>query len=600
MGFIANIKREAHFVSQAARTLSRIKSATKGEERTVADAIEESVDRHAERTAFIFEGESWTYAEFDAYANRVANWAAGLGLRRGDSVALFIRNRLEYVAIWYGLTKVGVIAALVNNQLTGQGLAHCVNIARAQHVITEPALADAIASAQEHFDPAPQFWCLDHAQDDTRDFGAALQEVSDARPPHEARAGLGIADTALMIYTSGTTGLPKAARISNYRAITFLNVFSVASGADENDRVLLVLPLYHATGGVCGVGLALTNGGAIILEERFSASRFWDVACENDATAFMYVGELCRFLTAAEPHPKERAHNIRFGVGNGLRPDVWERFQERFNIPHIVEFYGATEGNVSFINTEGAPGAIGRLPSYAKPLFNARLVKFDVENEQVVRGEDGLCIEAAPGEVGEALGQIKADNQRSQFDGYQGADEETERKILRDVFQKGDAWFRTGDLMRFDEDGYYYFVDRIGDTFRWRSENVATSEVAEAITIFDGVSQANVYGVPVPGYDGKAGMAAIVADPGIDLAALRAHLERELPAYARPLFMRLQSDHASHATGTFKLRKVELVEEGFNPDRVNEPLFFDDQREGAYVNVDAALCADIIEGRIRL
>ena len=334
---------------------------------------------------------------------------------------------------------------------------------------------------------------------------------------------------------------------------------------------------------------------------KFSATKFWDDAVDTGATLFMYVGELCRFLVAADPVPAEKTHKIRAAIGNGLRPDVWPRFAERSGIPRIIEFYGATEGNVGLINLDSKPGAIGRVPPHLSKRFNIKLVQFDIEKEEVIRDKAGRAVECAPGEVGEAIGEIRSDDARYRFDGYQD-EEATKKKILRDVFAEGDVYFRTGDLMKRDKLGYFYFVDRIGDTFRWKSENVSTNEVAEALGVFDGVVQANVYGVEVGDYSGKAGMAAlIVEDGGVDLPALRAHVHNELPHYARPLFLRIHKETPEeHTTGTFKLKKTDLVKQGWDPQSVDEPLYFDDEQAGAYVALTPEIREAILSGEKRV
>src|SRR5262249_35062959 len=312
---------------------------------------------------------------------------------------------------------------------------------------------------------------------------------------------------------------------------------------------------------------------------------FWNDVVHHRCTLFMYIGELCRYLVNCPPHPQERAHQLRLCCGNGLRPDIWTEFQSRFAIPSIVEFYAATEGNVTLFNLEGKPGAVGRIPWFLMSRFQTRIVRFDVERQAPIRNSLGRCEEAAPGEVGEAVGRIFHDPSRpaGRFEGYSNAiDNET--KILRDVFAKGDSWFRSGDLLRRDVGGYFYFVDRIGDTFRWKGENVSTTEVAEAIGAFPGIHEANVYGVKVPGHEGRAGMAAIVCDEDLNLAHLHADLTARLPPYARPLFLRMCD--AIDVTGTFKQRKVSLVNEGFDPASVADAIFFDDPRVGAYVRLD--------------
>ena len=297
--------------------------------------------------------------------------------------------------------------------------------------------------------------------------------------------------------------------------------------------------------------------------------------------------------------PRRRQHRLRLCCGNGLRPDIWEDFRRRFGIRHIREFYAATEGNAILFNFDDTTGTVGRVPRWARRIFPITVVRFDLEREEPVRGPDGLCIECAPNEIGEVVSKIMIDPLRpgQRFEGY--ADRAaTERKILRDAFEKGDSWFRTGDLMRRDARGYYYFVDRIGDTFRWKGENVSTSEVSELITVFPGIVETNVYGVAVEGRDGRAGMAAIVAAADLDLAALHRHVHAKLPPFARPLFLRLRQQ--IETTSTFKQRKLELVREGFDPDRIADPILFDDARGDAYVRLDGKLFREIQSGAIRL
>jgi fatty-acyl-CoA synthase len=357
-----------------------------------------------------------------------------------------------------------------------------------------------------------------------------------------------------------------------------------------------VLPLYHSAGGVCAIGPALLTGGSVILKRKFSVSEFWDDVHRDRATLFQYIGELCRYLLNAPTAAHERDHAIRAITGNGLRPEIWRTFQERFAIPKIVEFYGATEGNVSMLNYDGKVGAVGRIPSYMRSIVTTRIVKFDVESEMPVRGPDGFCIECADNETGETIGKIANEPGKS-FDGYT-READTRKKVLHDVFEKGDAWFRTGDLMRRDAKGYFYFVDRIGDTFRWKGENVATSEVAEALGVVPGVREANVYGVAVPGADGRAGMAALVTAPGFDIAKLAGALSGNLPAYARPIFIRLLPE--LEITGTFKQRKVDLVKDGFDPKAIRDPLYWLNPLTEQYEALTAAAHAAIAGGAVKI
>ena len=598
MGLWRAVKREYDYVTGMLHLLGEVKKIGPGSGVRVPDHIEKTVDRFPDRPMAILDEGEISYRQFDAHANRVAHWALAQGLGSGDTVALFMNNRWDYIAIWFGLSKVGVTTSLINNQLSGRSLAHCLTIGETRHAIVEGALAEAFLSAREHGAEGFGVWVTDGAAlAGAQDFDAALAARPETRPHRSVRDTVKPEDPVLKMFTSGTTGMPKAALMTHIRALYYLNVFAIVSKTSKTDRMLMVLPLYHATGGLCGVGCALSFGGALIVRPRFSASNFWSDAVRFRATMFMYVGELCRFLVNSPETADEKRHSLRCCIGNGMRRDVWEAFQDRFQVPWIVEFYGSTEGNVGFVNTDNTPGAVGRIPAYLKHRFNVDLVKFDLEAEKPVRGPDGHCIPCEPGEVGEAIGRIDTDNARFRFDGY-GSKEDTEKKILHDVYEPGDAWFRTGDLMTRDKLGYYYFIDRVGDTFRWKSENVATGEVAEALAV-DGVEQANVYGVEVAGHSGRAGMAALVVDRAkLDLDALHAHVHANLPAYARPLFLRLQQE--TDTTGTFKFRKVDLVKQGFDPSAIEDPIWFDHPQDGRYVPLTEELYEAIQTGALRV
>jgi len=399
----------------------------------------------------------------------------------------------------------------------------------------------------------------------------------------------------MKMFTSGTTGLPKAAKVTHVRCMNYMRGMGAGAKATAKDRMMMVLPLYHATGGLVGVGAALSYGGAVIVRPKFSASTFWEDAVKHGATLFTYVGELCRFLLSQPETEAEKQHSIRCIMGNGLRPEVWTPFVERFGIESVVEFYGATEGNASLISVNGPPGAVGRVPEYLKRKFNLDIIKYDVERDQHFRGVDGFCSRTEVGEPGELIGEIRNDDARFRFDGYEN-EAATKKKILRDVFTPGDMWFRSGDLLRKDEHDYYYFVDRIGDTFRWKAENVATNEVAGVISKLPAVTQANVYGVEVQGYDGRAGMASIVVEGDLDLDGLKVHLDANLPHYARPVFLRLSKE--SETTSTFKFKKTNLVKAGFDPANISDPLYV--LVGQVYQQLDADMYQKILDGEVRL
>lgn len=597
MGFFEAVGREYNYLSAMLRMLKATKHITAESDDLICDFMENWVDKYGSNLAFIEDDRSFTFDDVDTYANRVAGWAIEEGYKPGETVAIFAQNRLEYVALWYGFTKAGVIPALINYQLLGPALAHCINISDARHLVMDSELVSNWESAKSNVEGDIKVLAAfgDVAGYDS--FDLAISQITPNRPPRDIREGIKAGDQCMKMYTSGTTGMPKAAKVTHVRAQNYMSAFGIGAKVNSSDRMMMVLPMYHATGGLCGVGAAISNGGAVIVRRKFSASKFWDEAVEYEATLFMYVGELCRFLLSTPPHEKERAHKIRWIMGNGLRPEVWPSFVSRFNIPHVLEFYGATEGNASLINLDGPVGAVGRIPNYLKFKFNLDIIRYDVETNSNVRGSDGFCLRADDLEPGELIGEIREGSARFRFDGYEGK-EATQKKILRDVFKKGDAWFRTGDLMKRDALGYYYFVDRVGDTFRWKAENVATGEVAAVVGLFEGITQANVYGVQVPGYDGRAGMAALVSEKQPNLKKLKEHIDKSLPHYARPVFLRLSNE--SETTSTFKFKKTNLVKAGFDPDNIDEPLYYANAETGAYEKLDKEIFEAIKNNEKRL
>ncbi len=588
------VARDLRMLRAFGRAIPMAVRARPGSSFTVADAFEQQAAQSARKAALIFEDRVVSYAELDARANQVARWARARGLRQGDVVALLMENRPEFVELWLGLAKIGVVTALVNTNATGRPLAHSLEICGAGHLILDAALADAWQSASEALDVDLELWSSGGPVQGAQDLDHDRALFSSAPLPSETRAGLASTDALFFIFTSGTTGLPKAAHFSHQRFLATATGAAAIGGLRASDRVYIVLPLYHSAGGVMALGGAMLAGATAVIARRFSARRFWEDCLRHRVTVFQYIGELCRYLLDSPPHPDELCHRIRLCIGNGLRPDIWEAFQERFGIPRILEFYGATEGNVSFMNLDNKVGSVGRMPSLLRQAAGIHLVRFDVEREDVVRGPDGFCIECGPGEPGEAIGRI---TRAVRFEGY--SDEAaSEKKILRDVFARGDAYFRTGDLLRRDEDDYFYFVDRIGDTFRWKGENVSTTEVAAVISSFPHVREANVYGVSVPGADGRAGMVSLVTDGDFDLDDFGDRVSSQLPRYARPVFVRLRE--RIEITGTFKHRKVDAVREGFDPSRVSDPLFVFDTETSRYIPLEPARFGEIEAGQRRL
>ncbi len=565
--------------------------------RLFADVVADWSKRQPDRPALISETGTFSYGMLAERINRYARWALSAGIEVGDTVCLIMPTRPDYIAAWLGITKVGGVVALINTKLVGLSLSHCINLVGADHVVLADELGGMFETALPHLNGTPKIWIHgNHGNEASID--VALDRLDGSPLSSAERRTVTINDRALLIYTSGTTGLPKAASISHRRIQNWGGWFAGLTGAAIEDRLYDCLPVYHSVGGIVAPCSMLGAGGSVVLADKFSASEFWRDIVRWDCTLFQYIGELCRYLLRAPPSEYEIGHRLRLVCGNGLRGDIWEAFQARFSIPQILEFYAATEGNFSLYNVEGKPGAIGRIPPLLAHRFPAAIVRIDMDSGMPLRGEDGLCIACARGEAGEAVGRIgTADEGGGRFEGYTNA-KETEKKILRDVFASGDAWFRTGDLMKLDEAGFFHFVDRVGDTFRWKGENVATSEVNEAVADCPGVIDATTYGVAIPGADGRAGMAAIVVDDGFDLAQFRDHLVRRLPAYACPVVIRFCAALAT--TETFKQKKQQLVREGFDPRLVTDRLFFREPASGAYRALDAAGYARILDGSIRL
>ena len=571
-----------------------------------SDVVEDHAARQPDQPSLLSDTETFSYGALSDRINRYARWAGSAGITSGETVCLFMPNRPDYIAAWLGITKVGGVAALINTKLIGMSLSHCINVAEADHVILAVELAEIFETAMPYLGRVPKLWIhggnTNQAGVDTGEGGTALDEILDRMDgsPLTAteRPTVTINDRALLIYTSGTTGLPKAASISHRRILNWGGWFAGLTGASPEDRLYDCLPLFHSVGGIVAPCSMLSAGASVVLSDKFSVGHFWDDIARWNCTLFQYIGELCRYLLKAPASEFETSHRLRLACGNGLRGDIWEAFQARFAIPRILEFYAATEGNFSLYNVEGRPGAIGRIPPLLAHRFPAAIVRVDPELGSPLRDADGLCIVCVRGEVGEAVGRIgTADAGGGRFEGYTDK-AQTEKKILRDVLAKGDAWFRTGDLMRLDEQAYFHFVDRIGDTFRWKGENVATSEVNEAVSDCPGVAEATSYGVEIPGADGRAGMVAIVIDSRFDLHEFAERLSRRLPAYACPVMIRICT--ALDTTETFKQKKHELVREGFDPHHVTDPLFFREPKSGEYRPIDADAYARILDGSIRL
>ncbi|MEC4168097.1 long-chain-acyl-CoA synthetase [Pseudomonas sp. MS-1(2024)] len=554
---------------------------------TLADRLEAQALAIPERV-FLIDGEQrFSYATVNAQADRMAHVFYAKGLRPGDVCAIAMENRPQFFFSWFGLVKLGVVVAFINTQVNGKPLVHALQSTAAKAVVVgEECVANLlgteglpdvplwlVAAPSNPFDG--DLGCVD------RQFGEQIAAAPGTAFTREVRAAITAETTTLLIFTSGTTGLPKAARYSHMRWMSSGDVMEVTLGATCDDVFYCCLPLYHGAAATSVTSTALCAGASIVVRRKFSVREFWPDVRRNGITVFQYIGEICRYLLNQPVVAGEREHSLRYMLGAGLTPESWQRWLERFGPVQVFEGWGATEANANLINVDNYVGSCGRVPDWSRT--NLRLVRYDVESDSHPRDENGFYQLCQPGEIGEAMGFIVDHPQigGGRFEGYTSA-AASESKIRRNVFQTGDAYWSSGDLLRYDDDGYFYFVDRIGDTFRWKSENVSTLEVADTLSDMPGLELINVYGVQVPEHEGRAGMAAILMQPGhaFDPQAFFELTQARLPRYAAPMFVRVSA--AADLTSTFKLRKVDLQRQGYGPGLFDDPLFVRDDSAGTY------------------
>ncbi|XP_033709792.1 long-chain fatty acid transport protein 1 isoform X6 [Tursiops truncatus] len=532
---------------------------------TIPQIFQDVVRRQPEHLALVDAGSGvcWTFAQLDAYSNAVANLFCHLGYTPGDVVAIFLEGRPEFVGLWLGLAKAGMEAALLNVNLRREPLIFCLGTSGAKALVFGRELAAVVAEVSGQLGKSLVKFCSgdvgpEGVLPDTQLLDPLLKEASTA--PLAQPPGKGMDDRLFYIYTSGTTGLPKAAIVVHsspctpcpcryYRIAAFTHHSYSMQAADV---LYDCLPLYHSAGNIIGVGQCLIYGLTVVLRKKFSASRFWDDCVKYNCTVVQYIGEICRYLLKQPVSEAEGRHRVRLAVGNGLRPAIWEEFTERFGVRQVGEFYGATECNCSIANMDGKVGSCGFNSRILPNVYPIRLVKVNEDTMELLRDAQGLCIPC-----------------------------------------------QAGDVLVMDELGYMYFRDRSGDTFRWRGENVSTTEVEGVLSRLLGQTDVAVYGVAVPGVEGKAGMAAI-ADPHGQLSpnALYQELQKVLAPYARPIFLRLlpQVD----TTGTFKIQKTRLQHEGFDPRQTSDRLFFLDLKQGHYLPLDQGVYTRICSGAFSL
>ena len=586
-----------NFITKVPHILSGLKQAylrTPASPTGLGIAFEKAVKRNPQGIALLFEDQSYSYRALNEWANQIAHYYLSLGAKKGDVIAVMVENRPELIATIVALAKIGVTIALVNTSQVGKVLAHSINLVNPIAVIAGEEVRAAIDEARPELKvPQDRFhWFADqetrkHAGTAPKDYVNLAQQI-DQFPkfnPSTTRTVTG-KDGLFYIYTSGTTGLPKAVIFTHSRWTLAYGTYGHILNLGKDDVMYVTLPLYHATGVVvcwCGV---IAGSATLAVRRKYSTSAFWKDVQKFNASAIGYVGELCRYLIDAPTTELDRAHRVTKMIGNGMRPNIWGKFKERFGVQEVLELYASSEGNVGFSNIFNFDNTVGFSPTpYA-------IVEFDKEKNELVRDKKGHCKKVKTGEVGLLIGKITS---RSPFDGYTDP-EKNKSVILKDVFTKGDSYFNTGDLVRDIGFRHAQFVDRLGDTFRWKGENVSTTEVENMVCEYDKIAEAVVYGVEIPNTNGRAGMAAITLVDGeelneADLSAMVNVFKKYLPSYAIPVFLRVQAK--VETTGTFKYQKNKLKEDAFNPAKTSERLLVLLPGATAYCDVNAEIFNNI-------
>ncbi|CAJ1056459.1 very long-chain acyl-CoA synthetase-like [Xyrichtys novacula] len=565
---------------------------------TIADQFADTVKAHPHKPYLRYKDETYTYRDADELSNKAARVLLQSGrVKGGDTIALFFGNEPVFLWLWLAALKIGCPASLLNYNIRSKSLLHCFSCCGAKALIAAEELQDAVEEVLPSLleQQVTTFIMADRCRiPDVESFKDKMSKASSEPLPKDLRSHVTMRSPAGYIYTSGTTGLPKAAVVTHTK-LWMYSLFQCMSGIESSDVIYVSLPLYHSAG-LIGASGSIERGTTVVLKNKFSSSQFWDDCRKYNVTVIQYIGEIMRYLCNTPKRPEDQIHKVRLAVGNGMRGDVWQDFISRFGNIDIREFYGATEGNFSLLNYSGKMGSVGRDTFLHRRLFRYALIKYDIDEDKPVRDSSGFCTEVAPGEPGLLVTEITL---RTPFTGYAGDVKQTEKKRLHNVFKTGDMFFNTGDLLRV-ENNFFYFQDRVGDTFRWKGENVATTEVADVITMVDCIKEANVYGVEVPGQEGRVGMAAIALSDGqsFDSKGVFKHVEKFLPTYARPRFMRIQS--TLETTGTFKHMKTKLTQEGYNPNQVTVPLYFMDEKLKDYVPLTLDIYDSVISGQIKI
>jgi len=564
--------------------------------------VQNNASMNPHDVALICEDETVTWGEFNQRSNRVARILLNSGIEKGDCVSLVMQNRIEFLICLIGIQKIGGIAGLINTNLTKAPLTHCINLIESKKCIFGEEQLEAVSGVLDELNLASgtdYIFVRDEGKQSCPDWATEVNSQDDQIDS----GNLPVTSTILAgarcsyIFTSGTTGLPKAAVVT-YKRCILMGITSARfiQKLVKTDRMYNCLPLYHATGLNMGWLATAEVGASMVIRRKLSVSAFWEDIRQYNCTSFVYIGEFIRYLMSPPPKDNDKDNPITKTIGNGLRPDIWMDFKERFGISHIGEFYGASEGNSGFANIFNKDCTVGT------GVVPMALIQYDVANDEIVRDDSGFCIPVEPNSPG--LLVIKV-TEKTTFEGYTNK-EATDKKILSNVLESGDSYFNSGDLLKEVPVGFsfglkhYQFVDRVGDTFRWKGENVSTNEVGEVINQYPDVHISNVYGVDVPNTDGRAGMAALILNKKIDsaddldLTRLSEHISANLPPYANPVFIRLLDEQPT--TATMKLQKNDLREQAYHLDKTPDIILVLKPKESTYQLLDQAFYDKILAG----
>ena len=561
------------------------------EHQSIGTRIEQLAAEKPKELALFYQDKSWTWQAFNEESNRISNFFLDLGLKRGDTVALMLENCPEYFFFVTGINKIQGISALINFNQRKQALNHSFNVAEPKWIVVDGEclqffndIVDTLPHASDQIYVINNPTGIKHNYTELSD---KLKSISNKNPKNTFDSIL--RETALYIFTSGTTGLPKAVIMQNFRLYTQASILSSIADLKPDDIIYIPTPLYHNVGIGCSWMKANLLGAKVALSNRFSISEFWNDIRKFKATYFMYVGEIPRYLLNQPPSDNDKNHTLKKTLGLGLRKEIWEQFQGRFGVEHIYEFYGSTEGHRPLFNVDEIPGMIGR-----DNMAGFAMAKFNPETSEFYKNEKGYYVKCKPGDLG--MGLIKVE-ERGVFTGYKDR-EKTEQKLLHNVFRKNDCYFNTGDVMKLHEDLWVSFVDRLGDTFRWKGENVSTLEVEAILNSYPTIQMSSVYGVAIPNTEGKAGMAAIMLDPSIifNIDEFSQFILDVLPKYSIPIFIRITKE-VETTTSSFKIVKTKLCNDAYDIQKVKDQIYFWDSGFKKYVPFTDSICQEIKDGK---